>query len=258
MMLAAHMRHWFEGVFNPFFLSILLLLVSFIWLQFRGNTPLVRVGFLLSIVGFWICTTGWVPGAMTQMLEHQYQIVEKVNPDIQWVVVFGGGHNVFHPGVPANDELSSVSIERLVEGVRLYRLLPKAKLVLSGGAGSVGGTESEASYMAKVAMWFDIPKKDIVLEDESFNTADEAIAIKDIVHHDQFYLVTSAVHMPRSMAFCRKQGLNPIASPTSPTFYWENTHLVQVALPNHTNLTHTSHVWHEILGMLWGKVRGLL
>lgn len=256
-MIAAHLRHWFEVILNPFFLSILLLALSIGWLWVRGDGFMVRSGLVLSLVGFLLFSTGWLPATITSFFEKKYAIVTTVNPDIHWVVVLGGGHRAEGIGIPANDELSAASIARLVEGVRLYRQMDKAKLLLSGGAGTLG-TTTEAFYLGTVASWFKIPVSDIVLETGSFNTADEAVAIKDIVHNEPFYLVTSAIHMPRAMALCLQQGLHPTAAPTSHSFYWETANWATIALPNYVNLAHTSTAWHEVLGLVWGKVRRLL
>ena len=256
-MLAANIRHIIEAIINPFFISMLVLALAIILLLKLGDSRMVRGCLLVSFMGFLLFSTGWVPGSITSLLENQYEIVTKANPDIHWIVVLGGGHSEEYFGVPANDELSSVSINRLVEGVRLYRQLPKAKLLLSGGPGGVGKT-SEAAYLGIVASWFSIPNDDLVLETTSVNTADEAVAIKPFVHHEPFYLVTSATHMPRAMALCQQQGLHPIAAPTDHVFYWQTSRWVNIVLPHHQNLSYAGVSWHEILGLVWGKIRGLL
>ena len=253
-----HIRHALEAVFNPYFISFLLLFFSILWLCFRGDGWVVRSSLSLAMLGFFLFSTGWLPAVITNKLESQYNVVEKANPAIKWIVVLGGGYNsTSYKGVPANDILSSASLERLVEGVRLYREIPDAKLLLSGGASNKKDL-SEAEYLANVAQWFDVPKKDIVLEPDALNTAEEAVAIKKLVQEEPFYLVTSAVHMPRAMALCAYQGLNPTAAPAGITLSRIETEWQKIALPNHTNLTYTSTAWHEILGLAWGKLRGIL
>jgi uncharacterized SAM-binding protein YcdF (DUF218 family) len=257
-MMAASLRHFFEALFNPFFICFLLLAISVAWLWLYGDGRVVRSCLLLSLFGTLVASTGWFPAALTRTLESQYAVVMKIDPEIHWIVVLGGGHDLAHAGLPANDLLSSVSIERLVEGVRLYRQLPQAKLIVSGGVASSIDTVSEAAYLAKVASWFGIPVQDIVLEATSINTADEAVEIKKIIDHEPFYLVTSAIHMPRSMSLCLKQGLNPIAAPTDPILVDPKDQRWEMSLPSASNLVRTNVAWHEILGMVWGKIRGIL
>ena len=250
-MMFANARHLIEALFNPFFITLLLLAVSLLMLFVRGDSRLVRGGLLLSLLSFILFSTRWFPDTLTTVFEHQYAVVNQANPAISWIVVLGGGHED-RINLPANDELFAASITRLVEGVRLYRQMPKAKLVLSGGSGYVGNT-SEAAYLAILASWFAIPSSDLVLELDSVNTADEAVFIKKIVHEESFYLVTSAYHMRRAMALCLKQGLHPVAAPTD----FSVNHSAIAYIPDPRNLVHTNTVWHEMLGLIWAKVRGL-
>ena len=256
---ADSLRYLFAAILNPFFISFMLLVLAIVWLLIYGDGRLVRSSLFVSFIGFLLFSTGWLPSLLIGAFEKQYEIVVKANPEIHWIVVLGGGHHTEHVGVPPNDLLTSASIDRLVEGVRLYRQLRKSKLVLSGGAMRPMETIPEASYLASIASWFDIPINDIVLETDSFNTADEAVAIKKILQNESFYLVTSAIHMPRAMALCRQQQLNPIAAPTdfmllhASDSRWEDNYL-----PNANNFSRSGVAWHEILGFAWGKLRNLL
>ncbi len=187
---------------------------------------------------------GWLPKNLTHYLEGQYPVVTKADSRVHWIVIFSGGQSEVK-NFPPNTMLSTVSIDRLVEGVRLYRQIPNAKLLLSGGG--EGFETAEAIRLAQVVSWFNIPKADVVLEVTSENTAAEATAIKPIVQDEPFYLVTSAIHMPRSMALCRAQGLHPIAAPTDFTFYWKGG-WERTYVPNPYNLYYLSIAMHEVLG----------
>ena len=67
--------------------------------------------------------------------------------------------------------------------------------------------------MAAVAREMGIPERDIILETKSRDTKDEAMFIKPIVGNEPFVLVTTASHIPRSMALFKKLGMDPIPSP---------------------------------------------
>ena len=71
------------------------------------------------------------------------------------------------------------------------------KLIVSGG--DVRLTKG-AELMARLAMELGIDEKNIMVEKDSLDTNDEAKLIKDMVKDNRFFLVTSAGHMPRSMA----------------------------------------------------------
>lgn len=246
-------RHVLEGVLNPFFLCWVLLCFFLILLWLHGDSMLVRCGFLVVALLLLLCSTGWIPQAVTRQLEDQYPVITQVDPAIHWVVVFSGGQSEM-PGQAVNSLLYSASIKRLLEGVRLYKQLPQAKLLLSGGG--YGFELPEAMRMAELASWCTIPAGHIVLEKASINTADQVKAIKKIVHEEPFYLVTSAIHMPRAMALCQARGMHPIAAPTDFTFYWNDERWGKTYLPNPHNLFYLSIAMHELLGRLWAKLHG--
>ena len=242
-------RHMIEYLVNPFFLCLFFLGLSTFLLWRHTHLVFVRVALLLVFICLVVISTSWLPSYMTNKLEGQYPVVKQVDPTIRWVVVLGGGQNQLE-GMPANDLLTSASIKRLIEGVRLLGLLPQAKLVLSGG--DYGAKQPEALILAQVAKWFSIPEHRVVLELKSMNTADQAREVVSIVHDKPFYLVTSAVHMPRSMALFQQQGLHPIAAPTDFTFFGSRDSSEKVVIPNAYNLVYFYIAMHEILGRIWG------
>jgi uncharacterized SAM-binding protein YcdF (DUF218 family) len=248
-------KHLLELILNPFFLLFFLLLLCII--LGSKNTSRARGWGRGILIGIWVLlvifSTGWIPLAITKHLEATYPVVQQVNPKIKWVVVLGGGHyENLSPKMPANDLLSGASIKRLVEGVRLLRQLPDARLVLSGG----GEPEpfSEAMFLKQLSEWFSIPSGKIVVESKSLNTADQARILVSMLHQEPFYLVTSAIHMPRSMLLCQQQGLHPIAAPTDFTFFWNDSNQAKIIVPNAYNFYYFTIAMHEILGRFWARL----
>lgn len=240
----AIVRSVLELLLNPFFIALLLLLLSL--LVFRGRRQIrgLSVAFLLLM----ITGTSWLPHKLTSMLEGRYPIVQHANPAIGWIVVLSGGQSD-QKNQPANMVLYSASIKRLIEGLRLYRQIPDAKLLLSGGG--YGFDIPEANRLNELAGWFEIPLGQRVLEVDSVNTADQALAVKKIVGDQAFYLVTSAIHMPRAMALFQAAGLNPVPAPTDFTSFWNDERWGKRWIPNPYNLFYFSIAWHEILGRLY-------
>lgn len=132
-------------------------------------------------------------------------------PSVKWIVVLGGGHTS-DPNIPVTSQISDASLVRLIEGVRLHNKIPGSKLILSGG--KVFDAVAESETMQKIARAIGVKQEDIILESDSKDTADQTQLIKPIIGDDEFILVTSAVHMPRSMAIFKKLGMHPIPAPT--------------------------------------------
>jgi uncharacterized SAM-binding protein YcdF (DUF218 family) len=173
----------------------------------------------------------------------------------KWIVVLGGGH-VSDPRLPANSQISTVALGRVVEGVRLYKAIPGSKLLLSGGA--VFDPVPEAELMAQIAGLLGVKPQDILLEKDSRDTADEAELIAKIVGKGRFILVTSAVHMPRSMALFRKRGMQPIPAPTDFLVREGRGSGPDSFFPGAGILWEDQAAVHEYLGLVWAWLRGLI
>lgn len=251
----AWIRHLLEALLNPFFLGLAGLgLVIFIF-RSRGLPRSLYRALMVVLIYFFVISTGFLPRGITEAMEKKYPPVEKVEPSIHWVVVLSGGQ-ADASWLPVNSVLYAASLRRLMEGVRLYQQLPKSQLLLSGGG--YGADRPESTRLSEVAAMMGIQSQAMVLEMSSVNTADQARALVSIVHQQPFYLVTSALHMPRALALCRKLGLNPVPAATDYTLYWQDERWEKMWIPNPANMVYLSIALHEILGWYWGRIRGEL
>jgi uncharacterized SAM-binding protein YcdF (DUF218 family) len=196
-----------------------------------------------------------VPDLLLQRLEYAYPPLLNVEniQDIRWIVVLGGGHTS-DLRLPATSQLSEASLARLVEGIRLYREIPKSKLVLSGGRPFE--RTAEAKIMAEVASAIGVKNQDMILEELSKDTEENAWLVRQVVGRDKFVLVTSASHMPRSMALFKKLGMDPIPAPTD--YLVKETQEMNPSkfYPGAENLYKAQRAFYEYLGLAWAKLRG--
>jgi uncharacterized SAM-binding protein YcdF (DUF218 family) len=170
----------------------------------------------------------------------------------RFIVVLGGWH-ADTSTLPPNSQLGTSTLARLVEAVRLKHQLPEARLVLSGGFGSNGVTH--ADVLAGAAELLGIPRGDLLLERHTFDTGDEARLIHEIVRDAPFILVTSAGHLPRAIRLFRKQGMDPLPSPSD--FSAPETGFTFRALfPGARGIGAFEYATHEYLGMLFHRLRG--
>ncbi len=133
-------------------------------------------------------------------------------PEAAWILVLSSGHTI-DASLPATSQLSLQSLARLVEAIRLHQLLPKSKLLLSGGI--VSNRQSNGQVMAAAAQELGVSKEAIVVGPLAFDTHQEAIRLRERLGASPFILVTSALHMKRSVALFTKLGMQPIPSPAA-------------------------------------------
>ena len=171
---------------------------------------------------------------------------------VKWIVVLGGGH-VSDPNVPLTSQISPGSLVRLTEGVRLYRKFPGSKIVLMGGA--VFDPVPEVETEAKIAEIMNVNRSDLVLEKLSKDTEDQAQYIKTIVKDDQFIVVTSASHMPRSIALLEKMGMKPIPAPTNHRVIERQSLSPEDFFPSTRSLGKAENAIYEYLCLRWSKIR---
>jgi uncharacterized SAM-binding protein YcdF (DUF218 family) len=177
------------------------------------------------------------------------------SPAPRWVVVLGGGRGD-RPSLAPIHQLSAPSLVRLAEGIRLQRLLPEAKLVLSGGGNGAG--TSEAQVLAAAAVSLGAPEDRMVLESQSCDTIDEVRALRAVLGEERFVLITSATHLPRAMAMFKQAGMNPIPAPTDYLVRDEASGMSVVLglIPHAGAGLMAERALHEYLGLFWARLRG--
>ena len=236
----------------PICLSLCFAGLALLWWSKRQKTGkvLVTVGLLL-LTAF---SYAPVADALLHPLESQYPpYVKTESTPVKYVVVLGGGHNS-DPRLPLSSQLSDESLKRLVEGIRVYRENPGSKLILSGG--SWRDPTPAAKVMADVGKLLGVSSDDIILESESRDTAEEARLIRPIVSTNSFVLVTSANHMPRSMALLAREGLQSVPAPTDHLFrkpLWTLGSL----FPSGQSLRKSERCLYEYMGSAWARIGSL-
>lgn len=232
----------------------LLLGLVLLWL-----TKWQRTGKTLSILGVVLLLAfsySPIPDTLLRPLEYRYSTIREIGDldGVEWVVVLGGGH-ISDARLPANTQLSRATLTRLVEGIRIHRLLPNSRLLLSGG--SFFGKISNAEVMAEAALGLGVDKSHIVLESLSKDTKDEAMLVGKMVVGERFVLVTSAAHMHRSMALFEKLGMKPIPAPTDYLAKKDDGSFTPgMFFPSANHLQKAESAFHEYLGMVWAWMRG--
>ena len=150
-------------------------------------------------------------------LENRFPLPRGDIPSPAGIIVLGGSTDEHIEEARGQVTLTDAG-ERLTMGAALARRFPRAKLVFTGGSASLVGSDvTEANSARRLWSELGVPQEHALYEDRSRNTYENAIFTRDLVRPttgDTWLLVTSAMHMPRSMGIFRKAGFAVTAYPT--------------------------------------------
>jgi uncharacterized SAM-binding protein YcdF (DUF218 family) len=102
--------------------------------------------------------------------------------------------------------------DRFVEGLRLAQKYPMARILVSGGDGSLSGRQDGDGIVSRAYFSaFGIDTSRLVQETQSRSTIENAAMTAEFLAREKLegcLLVTSAYHMPRSIGLFEKLGVN--------------------------------------------------
>jgi uncharacterized SAM-binding protein YcdF (DUF218 family) len=251
--------------FYPIGAACLLLTVALgLWWINSKWTP-AAVGAALIIL--FISGNTWFSNWLAQSLEWQ-NIPKTELPTADAIVILGGATR--SQTYPRPDVDFTDAGDRVWYGATLYREGKAPKIIVSGGRITwKGAGKPEADDMTKLLVTLGVPQLDIIPEGNSFNTRDNAVNVQQILQAQNFktiLLVTSAIHMPRSMAIFKHLGINAIAAPTDyrvaqseldePNLQTEAA--ILSFFPNEESFSMTTQSIREYIGIFVYKLRGWL
>lgn len=237
----------------PFPIGMLLLFVGLI-LLFKNKR--IKASIILSLSFVWLFTITYAPFANALLYSYEtiYPTLHTAPKDIKYIYVLGNGVHT-DDAHPITSQVHEVSSVRLNEGIRLYRQLNEKPMLITSGYSGLYDPTPGAIMQERLALALGVKKEKIHVEPKPKDTQEEAEAAKKYIGDAPFILVTSASHMKRAVQFFRHEGLDPIPAPTNHLAQIKHPHYTDIFSPNALRKTH--HVWHEILGLLWQKIKGI-
>ncbi|WP_312262783.1 YdcF family protein [Candidatus Igneacidithiobacillus taiwanensis] len=213
-----------------------------------------RILVLLALLALYFSSTPLGARLLLQPLEDRYPplLHPETGEDAPQAIVVLGGGEIIDPGRPVPEMANARTLMRLQAAAALAQQVD-LPVVPSGGAPRFGAP-SEAATMARLLRQSFHISNHIWLEDKSYNTAanarDSAILLRQ---HGirRIYLVTSAVHMPRAMAWFRYYGLQPTPVPCDYRMGEAGALNWQSWLPRAIYEEISSEAMHEYAGLLW-------
>jgi uncharacterized SAM-binding protein YcdF (DUF218 family) len=126
---------------------------------------------------------------------------------------------------------------RLDEAWRLYRIQPKPIIVSGGHVDPFTADKNENKIARDYLIRWGVPQNDVIGEDRSRDTFESAVEVQKVLNNKgwkRYLLVTSAIHMPRSMLVFTTRAPEPIPAPgdfslgefqLSPLDFFPNEHV---------------------------------
>ena len=210
-------------------------------------------------------SNAWASRFLVRSLEWQ-NIPEGELPTAEAIVVLGGATKSANEPRPTTD--LSESGDRVLYAAQLYRQEKAPLIIVSGGRIDWnGGGKPESEDIAKLLVFMGVKSEDILQDPDSLNTYQNALNVKKILNErniNRVLLVTSAMHMPRSLAIFKHQKINTIAAPTD--FLITRSEIQELSstpkgailnlLPDSLNLYHFTIALKEYIGMVVYRLRG--
>ncbi len=250
---------WIPGSATFFIFG--LLLAAFLFMNGRRSALWGRRWLIaLALLGY-LLSTPLIASSLLEAISLGYSTLdtETQSDDVGAIVILGGGGATYQWGAHEIDMLSEQSSLRLLEGLRLYNELSPDYVVVSGGTSDRAGlTTPEGETMASILIRLGVPAGQILIENTSGNTRDQAIAIPSLLEEhglDRYVLVTSPAHMRRadlSFKAVDSQHLTstaPLSSETKPPLGWS-------PWPSTEALEISTTVFREIVGLVYYLLRG--
>lgn len=170
-------------------------------------------GCLLLVLSAWTS----LGALLLEPLEDRFPRPTTPPETVAGIIVLGGGFEGAVNLVRGGYELNSGG-DRFVEAAILARRYPEAKVVVSGSTGIlIGESEGDAETAPRLFTALGVARDRLILEGRSRNTDENARFTKELVQAqpgETWLLVTSAFHMPRSVALFRKAGFPVVPWPT--------------------------------------------
>lgn len=240
----------------PLLLLIGLLGLWLLWSErsLRWGKRCVSVALLgIAVLSFYPVSSSLL--SPYEQVYDKFDIEAKAHIPVAAVMVLGHGH-VNDPQRPLAAQLSGEALARLVEAIRILRHYPEAELIVSGYDGGTG--LKHADLMADTAEQLGVPSQRILRLTETKDTNQEAELVKSRIGNQPFVLVSSASHLPRSMALFASHDLHPIPAPG---YYLAQNRIHEPwhrFAPKGIYLYQTERYWHEWLGRQWASLSGAL
>jgi len=144
--------------------------------------------------------------------------------------------------------------DRLIETSILYKTKKIKRIIISGGS-IYANRPKEADFLYKKLLLLGVPSKDLIVENQSRTTFENALYTKRIIDsiklQPPFVLITSALHVPRAKKVFAKAGLQADVFPSDFHVFDKKFAFADYILPELSVINDWPLLLKEVIG-IWG------
>ncbi len=245
------MLYFIKFIYSAFLLPPGIFILGFTLLSIKLYKKQRRVALCFIGLTFllYLSSISLISNLLIRPLENKYRPPVEINGDV--LVMLGGGATLDTPNLSGKGHLSPIAANRLLTCVQVYHRL-HLPIIISGGQ-VYKTTGCEAQIAAKILFDLGVPNDQIFIEDNSFNTTENALNVKKILSQHHFrkpILFTSAFHLPRAVQQFKKAALDVIPYPTDYHTNVKYRFSLRQLVPSAAAISEVSLALKEYIGLL--------
>ena len=241
--------------------AVLLLSLGALWIWRRPHSTTARRFLLTVTIVYTVLSAYGVSYATGRLLVAGFRPLsaDDVPPGRIAIVVLGSG--TFTARNWDDRRLAILdrpAASRVLEAHRLFTLTDAAWVISSGGLVIPSDVDAPSgATMRETLIRLGVPPARILVETKSRTTHDEAVIVRGMLAPLDIrtvILVTSEIHMRRSIGAFRAQGI--VAVPAIARHPPRHMPWIGWLVPSQSGLDEAGDAWHEILGIAYYFARG--
>ncbi|CAM3294656.1 YdcF family protein [Aquirufa ecclesiirivi] len=224
----------------------------------------IKIAVLCSIFILFLMTNATVCNYFLQRWEID-------TPDIgngksyTWGILLTGGMIKYTDSHPERISTGEVA-DRMMQTFQLYQQGSIKKILITGGNTSISNltidNSNESVNVKRLLIKMGVPSHDIFIENKARNTFENALyssqMLKNYLEHDTVVVITSAMHLRRSIKCFEKQGFK--IRPYAADILKKDTPqgILSYLKPSEKSLQTNYQLLREIVGMIVYKLQGYI
>ena len=184
-------------------------------------------------------------------LEQRFQKPEVMPSNVDGIIILGGAEDLKVSVSWQQAEVSGAA-DRYIAAAELAELYPTTPVIYTGGSGLLRFQTNDGIGLSIAQTLFEnigVEQHRLIIESQSRNTDENFLLTKPLLPREEgnYFLITSAFHMPRSVGIAQQQNINVIPYPVD---YRSNQPVLrQWSMDYHAHMGVLEIAWREWIGL---------